>query len=43
MYQLCFPGALTGETEVECPYCQTLLTVTVADSMGEELYECRDI
>ena len=26
-YELCFPGAVTGETELDCPYCQELLTV----------------
>ncbi|MEC7564351.1 MAG: zf-TFIIB domain-containing protein [Planctomycetota bacterium] len=40
MYELCFPGAVTGETEIECPYCQQRLTVTVDDPMGEEIYQC---
>jgi len=40
MYELCFPGAVTGETEIECPYCQELLTVAVNDPMGEEVYQC---
>ena len=39
-YELCFPGPVTGETEVECPYCQELLTLAVADPMGEESYQC---
>ena len=42
MYELCFPGAVTGETEVECPYCQELLTVAVNDPMGEEVYQCAE-
>ena len=36
----CHRGAVTGETEVECPYCQELLTVAVNDPMGEESYQC---
>ena len=40
MYELCFPGALTGETELDCPYCGELLTVPVSDPMGEEVYQC---
>jgi len=39
-YELCFPGALTGETEIKCPYCQELLTVPVNDPLGEESYAC---
>ncbi|MBT5126106.1 MAG: hypothetical protein HOH50_06085 [Planctomycetaceae bacterium] len=34
MYELCFPGAVTGETEVECPYCQELLTVARKHYLG---------
>ena len=26
-YEPCFPGAVTGSTEVECPHCGELLTV----------------
>jgi DNA-directed RNA polymerase subunit RPC12/RpoP len=40
-YELCFPGAVTGSTEVECPHCNELLTVPVNDPMGEESYQCR--
>ena len=36
----CFPGAVTGSTEVECPHCGELLTVPVNDPMGEESYQC---
>jgi len=35
-YELCVPGAVTGSTEVECPHCEELLTVSVDDPMGEE-------
>ena len=40
MYEICFPGAITGQTEVTCPYCETLLTVSVADHMGVERFAC---
>jgi DNA-directed RNA polymerase subunit RPC12/RpoP len=36
----CFSGAVTGETEINCPHCGDLLTVTVNDPMGEESYQC---
>ena len=39
-YELCFPGAVTGSTEVEFPHCGELLTVRVNDPMGEESYQC---
>ena len=39
-YELCFPGAITGSTEVECPHCSELLTVPVEDPMGTESYQC---
>jgi len=39
-YELCFPGAISGEAEVECPHCSTLLTVPVNDPMSIEAYEC---
>ena len=39
-YELCFPGAVTGSTEVECPHCGELLTVPVNDPMVEESYQC---
>ncbi len=38
--ELCFPGAVTGSTEVECPHCGELLTVPVDDPMGEQSYQC---
>jgi hypothetical protein len=30
-YELCFPGGLTGETEISCQRCDALLTVPVDD------------
>ena len=41
-YELCFPGSVTGSTEVECPHCGELLTVTMNDPMGEESYQCSE-
>ena len=41
-YELCFPGAVTGSTEVECPHCDELLTVPVDDPMGEDTFQCCD-
>ncbi len=40
MYELYVPSEVTGETEVECPYCKELLTVAVNDPMGEEVNQC---
>ncbi len=40
IYEACFPGGITGETEIECPYCKRLLTVSVDDPLGEESYQC---
>lgn len=39
-FEACFPGALTGQAEVTCPHCGTMLTVTVSDPLGEESYSC---
>ena len=39
-YELCFPGAVTGSTEVECPHCDELLTVPVSDPMGQDTFQC---
>lgn len=39
-FELCFPGSLTGETEIECPYCRELLTVPVDDPLGEDTFAC---
>ena len=40
IYEFCFPGGLTGETEISCPHCDALLTVPVNDPNGEESYQC---
>ncbi len=42
MYELCFPGAITGETDIDCPYCSQLLTVPVEDPMGQQDYQCAE-
>jgi hypothetical protein len=39
IYEFCFPGGLTGETEISCPHCDALLTVPVNDPTGEESYQ----
>lgn len=39
-YELCFPGAMTGETEINCPHCNQLLTVPVDDPMGVDSFRC---
>ena len=39
-YEICFPGAVFGSTEVECPHCGELLTVPVDDPMGQESFQC---
>ncbi len=40
-YEICFPGAVTGSTEVKCPHCVELLTVPVDDPMGQDTFQCR--
>ncbi len=40
IYELCYPGAVTGQTEMYCPYCETELTVEVADPMGVDQFQC---
>jgi hypothetical protein len=40
LYELCFPGAISGEAEVTCPACGALLTVAVEDPMGSQTYQC---
>ena len=35
-YELCFPGSVTGSTEINCPHCGELLTAGVNDPFGEE-------
>jgi DNA-directed RNA polymerase subunit RPC12/RpoP len=39
-YELCFPGAATGEAEINCPHCSELVTVPVDDPMGDQSYQC---
>lgn len=40
IYEICFPGAISGEAEVACPECGTTLTVAVDDPMGSGTYRC---
>jgi DNA-directed RNA polymerase subunit RPC12/RpoP len=40
IFELCFPGAISGEAEVRCPHCNAVLTVPVEDPMGTERYQC---
>jgi len=42
VYELCFPGAISGEAEVNCPHCSALLTVPVDDPMGSQTYRCSE-
>ena len=39
-YELCFPVAVTGSAEVECPHCGVVLTVPVNDPMGQDTFQC---
>jgi hypothetical protein len=39
-YELCFPGVITGSTEINCPRCGELLTVPVDDPMGQDTFLC---
>jgi uncharacterized C2H2 Zn-finger protein len=40
LYEICFPGAVSGEAEVNCPKCGVVLTVPVDDPMGSQTYRC---
>ena len=40
MYEICFPGAISGEAEVGCPECSTVLTVAGDDPIGSQTYRC---
>ncbi len=40
IYEICFPGAISGEAEVDCPHCGTTLTVAVDDPLGSQTYRC---
>ncbi len=39
-YEIIFPGAVSGSTEVECPHCGELLTAPVDDPMGQDTFQC---
>jgi DNA-directed RNA polymerase subunit RPC12/RpoP len=39
-FESCFPGAVSGQAEVTCPHCGTMLTVRVGDPLGDESYCC---
>ena len=39
-YELCFPGAVTGSTEVRCPHCGALIPVSVDAPIGQQSYQC---
>ena len=41
-YELCFPVAVAGSTEVECPHCEEFLTVPVDDPMGQDTFQCSE-
>ena len=40
IYEVCFPGAISGETEVTCPKCGEVVTAPVDDPMGSQTYRC---
>jgi hypothetical protein len=40
IYEFCFPGGLTGDTQNSCTYCDALITVPINDTNGEESYQC---
>ncbi len=42
LYEICFPGAVSGMAEVSCPGCGVVLTVAVADPMGRQTYRCTE-
>jgi len=42
IYEICFPGAISGEAEVACPQCGAVLTVAVADPTGSQKYCCSE-
>jgi hypothetical protein len=37
-YELCVPGGITGETDVDCPHCGVNLTVAVDDPGGNQAH-----
>lgn len=42
MFELCFPGAVTGSTEVTCPHCDCVLTIPVDDPMARKQFQCAE-
>jgi len=40
VYEVCFPGAVSGEAEVKCPECGAVLTVAVNDPMAIQTLRC---
>jgi hypothetical protein len=42
VYDILFPGSVTGSAEVDCPHCSELLSVPVNDACGEETYSCSE-
>jgi len=40
-YELCMPGAITGQGDVACPNCGTMLVVQLEDPNGIQSYECQ--
>jgi len=41
-FELCFPGGISGSTEVLCPHCGVELTVPVADPLGQDSFRCAE-
>jgi len=39
-FELCVPGGITGETDVDCPHCCVSLTLAVDVPDGEQAYTC---
>ncbi len=39
-YEIAIPGAITGQGEVACPNCGTMLVVQLEDPNGIQSYEC---
>lgn len=42
IYEICFPGAISGDAEMACPHCGVLLTLAVDDPMGSQTYRCSE-
>lgn len=39
-YELCFPGSVTGGTEIVCPHCDEVISVPVDDPMATLTVRC---